>query len=141
MREALKIKAYAFTLDCKDPLSLARFYAKLLSWDIVFDDGEYACIGAPGAVQGAYPGILFQKNSVYQPPVWPEEKNAQQQMAHLDLAVSDLEKAVRFAVECGASPAKKQFSDEFRVMIDPAGHPFCLCPMKELMDSTDFSLR
>lgn len=30
MDAELKIKMYAFTLDCKDPLELAKFYAALL---------------------------------------------------------------------------------------------------------------
>ena len=37
-----------------------------------------ACVGAPGTEQGAYPGITFQKNTDYQPPVWPAEPDAQQ---------------------------------------------------------------
>lgn len=134
------IKAYAFTIDCKDPYELAKFYAELLGWEIPFHDGEWACLGAPGTKQGAYPGILFQGNPAYRPPVWPEEPGAQQQMAHIDFAVNDLEKAAAHAVRCGASVAEKQFSDDWRVMIDPAGHPFCLCPMKPMIESADFAL-
>lgn len=33
----------------------------------------------------------------------------QQQMAHLDFAVNDLEKAVQHAVRCGAAVAEEQF--------------------------------
>ena len=40
-----------------------------------------------GMSQGAYPGILFQRNPEYCPPVWPEEPGVQQQMAHLDFSV------------------------------------------------------
>ena len=65
----------------------------------------------------------------------------QQQMAHLDFAVNDLEKAVQHAVRCGAAVAEEQFSDAWRVMLDPAGHPFCLCQMKSMMESACFALR
>lgn len=41
----------------------------------------------------------------------------QQQMAHLDFAVNDLEKAVQHAVRCGAAVAEEQFSDAWRVML------------------------
>lgn len=140
MDDELKIKMYSFTLDCKDAHELAKFYAALLKWEIVFYDEEWACVGAPGAAQGAYPGILFQRNLEYKPPVWPEEPEAQQQMAHLDLAVNDLEKAVQHAIQCGAKVAEEQFSDNWRVMIDPAGHPFCLCLMKDIFKSDDFAL-
>ncbi len=141
MDDELKIKTYSFTLDCKAPHELAKFYAALLNWEVVFFDEEYACVGAPGAQQGAYPGITFQRNPEYQPPVWPEEAGAQQQMAHFDFAVNDVEKAVQHAIRCGAALAKAQFSDNWRVMLDPAGHPFCLCQMKSLMESAHFALR
>ena len=141
MGQELNIKLYSFTIDCEDPYELAKFYAKLLRWAIPFYNEDYACLGAPGAGQGAYPGLTFQRNPAYRPPVWPEEPEAQQQMAHLDLAVNDLEEAVRYAVDCGATVAEKQFSDGWRVMLDPAGHPFCLCQMKSVIESDQFALR
>ena len=117
MEDELKIKMYSFTMDCKDPYELAKFYAQLLGWEIPFHSEEYA------------------------PPVWPERSGMQQQMAHLDFAVNDLEKAVQHAVRCGAAVAEEQFSDAWRVMLDPAGHPFCLCQMKSMMESACFALR
>ena len=138
--DELKIKMYSFTVDCKGPYELAKFYAELLKWEIPFHDEEYACIGAPGTGQGAYPCILFQRNPDYKPPVWPEEPEAQQQMAHIDFAVNDLEKAIQYAIHCGAAIAAEQFSNNWRVMLDPAGHPFCLCQMNELFESNNFAL-
>lgn len=140
MEDGLKVKLYSFTLDCKDPLALAKFYAALLGWEIPFYTEEYACVGAPGTAQGAYPGITFQQNPDYIPPVWPEKPGDQQQMAHMDFAVNDLEKAVEHAVRCGATVAEEQFTDEWRVMRDPAGHPFCLCPMRSVMEAPQFAL-
>ncbi|MBS5957915.1 MULTISPECIES: VOC family protein [Clostridia] len=140
MDDGLKIKMYSFTMDCKDPHELAAFYGALLKWETMAIDEGWACVYAPGTNQGAYPGILFQKNPEYKPPVWPDEPEAQQQMAHLDFAVNDLERAVQHALLCGASVAKEQFSNEWTVMIDPAGHPFCLCQMKSVMESSHFAL-
>jgi predicted enzyme related to lactoylglutathione lyase len=140
MGSELKIKMYSITLDCLNPYELAAFYERLLKWNIAFFDEEYACLGAPGMEQGAYPGITFQRNPEYMPPVWPQRLEEQQQMVHLDLAVNDLEKAVSYALECGATLATEQFSDDWRVMLDPSGHPFCLCKMKALMESTHFAL-
>lgn len=127
MNDELKIKLLEFMLDCKDPHKLAEFYAALLKWEIVFDYDEYAGVYPLGLAQGAYPCIAFQRNTDYEPPVWPEEPDAQQQMAHIDFAVNDLEKAVEHAIQCGATVADKQFDEHCRVMLDPAGHPFCLC--------------
>lgn len=140
MDDALKIKMYAFTVDCKDPDSLAKFYAALLKWEMMPIDEDWACVYAPGTRQGAYPGIMFQRNPEYEPPVWPGEPEAQQQMAHIDFAVNDLEKAVQYAIHCGATAAHEQFSDHWRVMLDPAGHPFCLCEMKAMIQSDYFAL-
>ena len=140
MNDELKIKMYAFTVDCKDPYALAKFYADLLKWEIPFHDEDWACVGAPETAQGAYPGLTFQRNPAYEPPVWPEEPGAQQQMAHLDFAVNDLEAAVAYAVHCGAKIAAAQFSDDWTVMLDPAGHPFCLCRLKPIFESAHFGL-
>ena len=140
MEDGLKIKLYTVTLDCPEPLKLAKFYAALLGWEIVFSDEEYACVGAPGARQGSYPGVMFQRNAAYRPPVWPDAPEAQQQMAHLDFAVNDLEKAVEYAVRCGAAVADEQFSNDWTVMLDPAGHPFCLCQINSVIESGDFAL-
>ncbi len=140
MEEGLKIKMYTFTMDCKDQNELAKFYADLLHWEVMLIDEYYACVYAPGTNQGAYPGIVFQRNPEYKPPVWPDEPDSQQQMAHIDFAVNDLEKAVQHAIQCGATIAEQQFSDDWRVMFDPAGHPFCLCMMKSVMESAHFAL-
>ncbi len=140
MDDGLKIKMYSFTVDCKDPQKSAKFYAALLKWETMSIDEDWACVYAPGTGQGAYPGIMFQRNPEYQPPVWPAEPEAQQQMAHMDFAVNDLEQAVLYAIHCGAAIADEQFSNDWRVMFDPDGHPFCLCQMKEMMESTDFAL-
>ncbi len=138
--DKLKIKLYAFTVDCKEPYELAQFYAALLKWQIPYHDDQWACLGAPGTEQGAYPGITFQRNPEYVPPIWPEEPEAQQQMAHLDFAVNNLEEAVQYAVQCGARLASEQYSDGWRVMLDPAGHPFCLCEMRQMMERGHFAL-
>lgn len=140
MDDGLKIKMYSFTVDCIDPHELADFYAALLRWEITFINEEWACVYAPGTNQGAYPCILFQWNPEYKPPVWPEGPETQQQMAHADFAVSDLEKAVQYAIHCGATVANDQFSSNWRVMLDPAGHPFCLCQMKSVIEDAHFAL-
>ena len=132
MDNGLKIKMYSFTVDCLEPQELAKFYAALLEWEMPFHDADYAVIAPPGLAQGAYPGMTFQRNPQYKPPVWPEEPEAQQQMSHIDIAVNDLEKAIGHAVQCGATIAEAQFSDNWKVMLDPAGHPFCLCLMMHI---------
>lgn len=141
MGKQANIKLYAINVDCLDPHALAEFYAQLLGWEIVYEEGDFSCIGVAGAGQGTYPGMIFQLNSEYVPPVWPEKEGAQQQMEHMDFAVDDIAQAAEHALRCGATEAAEQFSDSWRVMIDPAGHPFCLCDMKAVMESAEFALR
>jgi hypothetical protein len=52
----------------------------------------------------------------------------QQIMTHIDIAVEDLEAAVAWAVAAGATLAAHQPQHHVRVLLDPAGHPFCLFP-------------
>lgn len=59
-------------------------------------------------------------------PVWPTVQGAPQMSMHLDIEVDDLDAAVAHAVEVGAELATHQPQDTVRVMLDPAGHPFCL---------------
>jgi Glyoxalase-like domain len=49
-------------------------------------------------------------------------------LMHLDIAVDDLDAAVAWALAAGADLAEHQPQAGVRVMIDPAGHPFCLFP-------------
>ncbi len=48
-------------------------------------------------------------------------------MMHADFHVGDLTTAVADAVALGATVADFQPQDHVRVLLDPAGRPFCLC--------------
>jgi hypothetical protein len=112
----------ATVLDTPDPRGLARFYAALLDWPIGTDDPEWATLRpADGG-----PGLSFQLEPDHQPPVWPAGGRDQRMQLHLDIAVEDLAASVAFAVAAGAVEAASQPQDDVRVMLDPAGHPFCL---------------
>jgi len=123
--DELKIRIHAFTMDCRNPEELARFYAALLNWKMKVLNEDWAYVYSPE--NEAMPCILFQRDPDYVPPVWPGKPGEQQQMAHLDFDVGDLDKAVEHAMRCGARAAEVQFADNWKVMLDPAGHPFCLC--------------
>lgn len=107
------------------------FYEKLLGWKMVAceaarpgfppEDG-WAKIQSPiGQLK-----IEFQWTPDYVAPVWPPERDRQQMMIHLDIAVENLEATVSWAVDAGAKVAAHQPQVGVRVMMDPAGHPFCL---------------
>ena len=46
---------------------------------------------------------------------------------HLDVMVEDLDTAEAAVLELGATKHDHQPGTTFRVFLDPAGHPFCLC--------------
>jgi catechol 2,3-dioxygenase-like lactoylglutathione lyase family enzyme len=113
---------WGVVLDAPDPPALARFYSALLGWELVREDPEWATLGPPDGV--AY--LAVQASPDYARPAWPSAAGAQQMMAHLDFEVSDLPAAVEHALELGAELAGFQPQDHVRVLLDPAGHPFCL---------------
>lgn len=114
-------------LDCADAEELAQFYRTLLGWEITARDGtDWIMMRDPaGGV-----GLNFQAETWYEPPVWPEHPGAQTKMLHFEIQVDNVEAAVAYAVAAGARVAPHQptdrSQDELRVMLDPAGHPFCL---------------
>lgn len=58
--------------------------------------------------------------------VWLSVAGSQHITQHLDIAVTDLDASVSWAIEQGAALAGYQPQNDVRVLLDPAGHPFCL---------------
>jgi catechol 2,3-dioxygenase-like lactoylglutathione lyase family enzyme len=112
----------AVVLDTSAPQELATFYETLLGWRRVADRSDWVKLRSPDDAQG----LSFQLDRSYAPPQWPSTPGEQRMMAHLDIAVDDLERAVEQALELGADLQAFQPQDHVRVMRDPAGHPFCL---------------
>ena len=111
-------------IEAPDPAALARFYSDLVGWPLVHEEPGTAVLAT--ARDGSV-FMVFQQATDYVAPVWPPEDGRQRPMMHLDLQVGDLDSAVGEAVWLGATPATHQPQDNVRVMLDPAGHPFCLC--------------
>jgi predicted enzyme related to lactoylglutathione lyase len=106
-------------LDCPDPAALATFYGAVLDWKVELSP-DWADIRAEYGQC-----ISFQQVQGYTPPVWPAQDVPQQM--HLDLMVDDLDTAEAAVLELGATKHDQQPGKNFRVYLDPAGHPFCLC--------------
>jgi catechol 2,3-dioxygenase-like lactoylglutathione lyase family enzyme len=116
-------------VGCPDPLALAEFYERLLGWPVVEREGADDPGEEPWAkIRSAEAGlkIEFQYEPHFTPPVWPPVPGEQQMLIHLDIGVPDLEEGVAWAVDAGATEAAHQPQADVRVMLDPAGHPFCL---------------
>ena len=109
----------SIVLDCPDPGVLAAFYGAMLDWKSEVKP-DWAQIRAEyGQV------IDFQQVESYTPPKWPGQEIPQQM--HLDVVVDDLDAGEAAVLELGATKHEHQPGTTFRVFLDPAGHPFCLC--------------
>jgi catechol 2,3-dioxygenase-like lactoylglutathione lyase family enzyme len=114
---------WGVTLDAPDGKALGRFYERLLGWRYFDADDDGASV-APSEDAGYNLG--FQTEKDYVRPVWPAAPGQPQMSMHLEIQVDHLDEAVEFAVGAGAELASHQPQPNVRVMLDPAGHPFCL---------------
>lgn len=116
------LRLTSIALDCPDPLALAAFYQRATGYPL--HPGSTAEFAGLTREDGL--GIGFQKVDDHRAPEWPGDGTAPQQ-AHLDFDVDDLDEAEAMLLELGA--AKPEFqpnSARWRVLTDPAGHPFCI---------------
>ncbi len=112
-------------LSTRDAAALASFYERLLGFTRTADEPDWVKLFDPAAPSHE---LSFHEDVEYVPPIWPSRSGKQLIMLHLDIATDDLEAAVAFAIECGATQAEFQPQEDVRVMFDPDGHPFCLFP-------------
>jgi len=106
-------------LDCPDPEVMANFYGAMLDWKVETSPG-WADVRADYGQT-----IAFQQVKDFTPPNWPGQEVPQQM--HLDVDVDDLDVAEEAVLKLGATKHEHQPGTTFRVFLDPAGHPFCLC--------------
>jgi predicted enzyme related to lactoylglutathione lyase len=107
-------------IDCPDPEGLATFYSAILEWPVADRDDDWVTLRATDGQM-----LCFQRVDGYRAPEWPGQDHPQQE--HIDLWVDDLDVAEPQVVALGAVKHELQPGQTFRVFLDPAGHPFCLC--------------
>jgi Glyoxalase-like domain len=110
----------SFVIDCPDAGAMAAFYTALLDWKPDVSDDWANVRPADGSNC-----ISFQQVENYTPPQWPAQQVPQQM--HLDVIVDDLDAGEAAVLALGAVKHEYQPGTTFRVFLDPAGHPFCLC--------------
>lgn len=110
-------------LDTPDPAALARFYAGALGWQ-VDGEGDWVELVGPNGRQ-----LAFQKAPGLVPPQWPSAEHSQQLHLDLDVPKDRMDEAEQEVLELGARLVQGDDGGkrDFRVYLDPAGHPFCLC--------------
>ena len=114
----------SIVLDCPDPLALATFYGTMLDWKVDTSSADESDGWID--VKADYGQCLsFQGVETYKRPTWPSQDVPQQM--HFDVIVDDLDEAEAAVLALGATKHEHQPGTSFRVFLDPAGHPFCLC--------------
>ena len=104
-------------LDAAQTKPMADFWSAVLGWPVVYLDENYAMLTGPSHALGI--GAIPD----YQPPAWPNDGRKQY---HFDLAVEDVDAAADRFVALGAERPAEQPGETWVVLLDPAGHPFCL---------------
>ena len=107
------------TVDCADPRAEAAFWSAALGWQVAHVEDDDAML------TGGTSALGFGRVEGWTPPAWPDDKGVKQ--FHFDLAVEDIATGEQALVAQGASvPDAQPGGDRWRVLLDPAGHPFCL---------------
>jgi hypothetical protein len=109
----------SIVFDCDDPVTLAHFWAELLGGEVAMTTAEFVAVRTGPGWLAAF------RVPDHKPPTWPDGTVPKQM--HIDLSVDDLDQAESEAIRLGARRASEQPApDRYRVLLDPAGHPFCL---------------
>ena len=132
----MPVRWYSTVVDCRDVAAQARWWAEVLGWQIVFENGDEATImpahvttdllhRTPWAEIG--PGLVFV-------PV-PEGKTVKNRL-HIDLAphtTDDREAEIARLLAMGATPADVEQSDDatWDVFRDPEGNEFCVLSSRD----------
>lgn len=114
-------------LDTPNPRGLAEFYRAIIGGELrELDQGRWVTLRPERGNS-----IAFQLAPDLVAPTWPDPTVPQQ--SHLDIYVDEMEPAEAAVLAAGATktglPERNADGSEpdFRVYLDPAGHPFCLC--------------
>lgn len=118
------LKIAGTVLSARDARALASFYSELLGWPMRGHESGWVVVRPDDVTHG----LSFHEDAEYVTPTWPSVPDEQQMMVHLDIGTDDLDRAIEWAISCGARLAAHQPQPGVRVLLDPAGHPFCLFP-------------
>jgi hypothetical protein len=107
-------------IDCLDPEPVAEFWAAATGGEIVRRDADSVWLDVAGLP------VIWRAVPEFRPPTWPAPEVPLQ--SHLDFWIDDLDAAEASLLALGAIPAPHSppREDGLVVLLDPAGHPFCI---------------
>ena len=119
--QAMTSRWYTVVVDATNPALMARFWAAVLDYQIVFEEPDEVVIAKD---RETYPGLIFV-------PV-PERKSVKNRL-HIDLNPDDQAAEVARLEELGGKRVDVGQSDEVTwvVMADPEGNEFCVLSARE----------
>jgi catechol-2,3-dioxygenase len=112
------VEIAALTIDCADSKAMAQFYQAAGGGEITHTDATSHWVTLGGLL------LIFREVPDYRPPTWPASDVPLQM--HFEFYVDDLQQGEERLVRLGATLAQYQPHANGRVMLDPAGHPFCI---------------
>jgi hypothetical protein len=118
----LDFRLATICIDCAESGPMVAFYSRVFGWEETHRDGDFVIMRDPRT--GCH--YSFDPSPSYRAPTWPEQPDGQDKQMHFEIGCEDLEAGVAFALECGARLADHQGREDLRVMLDPAGHVFCV---------------
>lgn len=112
---------YTVVIDSSDPAALARFWASVLDYQIVYEAEDEVVIAKDDKT---YPGLIFG--------LVPEQKTVKNRL-HIDLNPDDQDAEVERILALGARRVEVgQTGDEsWEVLADPEGNEFCVLSARE----------
>ena len=118
--ESPLVQWFAETIDCDDADAMTNFYATILNGRIMRRTAVSVSIKAHGLL------LNFRAVPDYRRPTWPSSEVPMQ--SHFELVVEDPNVAAKEMGRLGARMADHQdpSDPDLLVLLDPAGHPFCL---------------
>ncbi|WP_329121980.1 VOC family protein [Streptomyces sp. NBC_01353] len=121
----MAVRMYQLAVDAHDLPAQARFWSRVLDWQILFEAEDEIVIGADAS---ALPGMCFL-------PV-PESKTVKNRL-HIDLTPDDQDAEVERILALGARRIDVGQGEDVSwvVLADPEGNEFCvLRPKRSLTD-------
>ena len=115
-----RVEWWALTVDCPDPGVMAEFYVALLGGHVTRQTADETNVDAGGMP------LNFRSVADFRPPTWPTSEVPLH--SHFDYVVEDPEALAEELLGLGGTLAahQDQANRNLVVVLDPAGHPFCL---------------
>ncbi len=112
---------YTVVIDARDPAELARFWAAVLDYSILYEAPDEVVVSRD---EDTYPGLVFV-------PV-PEDKTVKNRL-HIDLNPDDRDAEVDRLIGLGARRVDVGQGDDVTwvVLADPEGNEFCVLRARE----------